>query len=99
MLSTSLFFTTKIIHGAGQYHIYGEILQKIKLSNLNQYSMDLLQTFSPDQNITILSEIRPSEAGYKVAKRLVFNGNLIDLTMDISDPENDNEILISTSPR
>jgi hypothetical protein len=75
MLSTPLFFTTKIIHGAGQYHINGEILQKMKLSNLNQYSMDLLQTFSPDQNITILSEIRPSEALVEVANCLVFNGN------------------------
>ena len=61
--------------------------------------MDLLQTFSPDKNLTILSEKNSSEAGSKVAKRLIFNGNLIDLTMDISDPENDNEILIHTSPR
>jgi len=84
MLSTPLFFTTKIIHGAGQNHIYAEILQKIKLSNLNQYCMDLLQTFSPDQNLTILGEIKSSEAGYKVANCLVFNGNLIDLIINYS---------------
>jgi hypothetical protein len=76
MLSTPLFSTTKIMHSAGQiHHINAEILEKIKLSNLNQYSMDLLQTFSPDQNLTILSEIEPPDASGKVANRLVFNGN------------------------
>ena len=75
MLSTPRFSTTKIMHSEGQIHINAKILQKIKLSNLNQYSMDLLQTFSPDQNLTILSEIRPSEAPGQVVNCLVFNGN------------------------
>ena len=92
----ALFFTTKIIHGAGQYHIYAEILQKIKLSNLNQYCMDLLQTFSPDQNVTKLGEIRSSKAGYKVANCLIFNGNLIDIIINISTTKALIKILIST---
>ena len=84
MLSTPLIFTTKIMHSAGKNHINAKILQNFKSSNLNQYSMDLLKTFSPDQNLTILSEIEPPEALGKVANRLVFNGNLIDIIINYS---------------
>ena len=63
------------MHSARQIHINAEILQKFKLSNLNQSGMDLPQIFFPDQNITILSEIEPPEASGKVAKSLLFDGN------------------------
>ena len=56
-------------------HINAEILQKFKLSNLNQSGMVLPQIFFPDQNITILSEIEPPKARGMVANSLVFNGN------------------------
>ena len=63
------------MHSAGRIHINAEILQKFKLSNLNQSGMVLTQIFFPDQKLTILSEIGPPEASGKVANNLVFNGN------------------------
>ena len=72
------------MHSARQIHINAEILQKFELSNLNQSGMDLTQIFFPDQNLTILGEIRSFEAGYKVANCLVFYCNLIDLILNYS---------------
>ena len=87
MLSTPLFSTTKIMHSAGRIpgiHINAEILQKFKLSNLNQSGMVLPQIFFSDQNLTILSEIEPPEASGKLTKNLVFNGNWIDININYS---------------
>ena len=100
MLSTPLIFTTKIMHSAGQNHINAKIrLQNFKSSNLTQYSMDLLKTFSPGQNLTILSEIEPPEASGKVANCLVFNGNLIDIIINYSTTKAWIKILIHTNSR
>ena len=63
------------MHSKRKIHINAEILQKFKLSNLNQSGMVLTQKIFPDQNLTILSEIEPPEASGKVANCLVFNGN------------------------
>ena len=63
------------MHSASRIHINAEILQKFKLSNLNQSGMVLTQIFFPDQKLIILSEIEPPEASGKVAENLVFNGN------------------------
>jgi hypothetical protein len=52
-----------------------EIQQNFKLLNLNQYIMNLLKTFSPDQNLTILGEIKPPKAPDKIANCLISNGN------------------------
>ena len=65
------------MHSAGQIHINAEILQKFKLSNLNQSGMVLLQIFSPDQNLTILSAIATPEAIGEVTNSNIFNGKLI----------------------
>ena len=65
-------------------HINAKILRDYKLLDLNQYNMNLLQTFSPDKNLTILSEIKPSEARGEVANCLVFNGNWIDIIINYS---------------
>ena len=56
-------------------HINAEILQKFKLSNVNQSGIDLPRIFFLDQILTILSEMEPLKASGKVAKSLVFNGN------------------------
>ena len=61
--------------------------------------MVLPQIFFPDQILTILSEIEPPEASGKVANCLVFNGNQMASTMDITFPVEGNENLISTSLR
>ena len=87
------------MHSAGRIHINAENLQKFKLSNLNQSGMVLTQIFSPDQNITILSEIEPPEASGKVAKSLVFNGNWIHIIINYSTTKTLIKILICTNCR